>query len=114
MNNLIDEKEIQEKLEQIFNEELERYKRERKIFYSKPINWSNNKRKRYGLPVLRGVINRNREKKYRRFHPIDQFPILFHTLEESIDNILQNQYDHFFDSFVDFKDVNLGDKNVFV
>lgn len=56
-------------------EELEEYNRKKKEFYDNPIHWTNNKRRRYGLPVLRGEVNKNRSKRYSS-NPPTLFSIL--------------------------------------
>lgn len=91
--------------------ELAEYRRKKKAFYDNPIHWDNNKRRRYGLPVLRGVFNKNRPQKYLSFHPSRQ---LFCMMEDLIDEILVSAMWSDLDSFVDEKDViNNSDVNIF-
>lgn len=61
--------EREKKLDRLLKEELEEYKRKKKEFYDNPIHWTNNKRRRYGLPVLRGEVNKNRSKRYSSHPP---------------------------------------------
>ena len=91
--------------------ELAEYRHKKKAFYDNPIHWDNNKRRRYGLPVLRGVFNKNRPKKYLSFHPSRQ---LFCMMEDLIDERLVSAMWSDPDSFVDEKDViNNSDVNIF-
>lgn len=87
-------------------------KERKNAFYADPIHWNNNKRKRHGLSVLRGSINKYRSKKYPRFHPsVKFFDRLDDIITETIvDNFKNNEY---FNSFVKGKDLAIGDANVF-
>lgn len=83
----------------------------KKAFYDNPIHWDNNKRRRYGLPVLRGTLNKNRPKKYRSFRLNE---LLFRMIEDLIDEILGSVIRSDLDSFVDEKNViNNSDVNIF-
>ena len=76
------------------------------------MHWDNNKRRRCGLPVLRGRINKYRSKRYPSFHPTAR---LMCIIEDTIDEVLADGFkdNKFFEKFVDYKDMALGDANVF-
>lgn len=104
--------EREKEIDKLAREELEEYRRKKKAFYDNPIHWNNNKRRRYGLPVLRGSVNKYRSKEYPAFYPSVKFfglldDIITETLE---DNFKNNEY---FNSFVEEKDLAVGDTNVF-
>ena len=101
------EKEIKE----IARKEKEDYEKKRADFYNNPLHWSNNKRRRHHLPVLRGSINKNRSKRYPSFHPTAR---IFYLIEDVMDDILTDSFknNEFFNQFVDVKDLNIGDKNL--
>lgn len=104
--------EREKELDRLAKEEKEEYERNKNAFYADPIHWNNNKRRRHGLPVLRGDINKYRSKIYPAFHPSVKFfglldDIITETLE---DNFRNNEY---FNSFVEVKDLAVGDANVF-
>lgn len=44
--------EREKELDRLAKEEKEEYERNKNAFYADPIHWSNNKRRRHGLPVL--------------------------------------------------------------
>lgn len=103
--------EREKEFERLAKNELEEYRRKKKAFYDNPIHWDNNKRRRYGLPVLRGIFNKNRPKKYLSFHLSVQ---LFYMLEDLIDERLVSAMWSNLDSFVDEKNViNNSDVNIF-
>ena len=54
--------EREKEFDKLAREELEGYRRKKKAFYNNPIHWNNNKRKRHGLSVLRGNVNKYRSK----------------------------------------------------
>ena len=90
----------------------EEYERNKNAFYADPIHWNNNKRRRHGLSALRGSVNKYRSKKYPAFYPSVKF---FNRLDDIItekleDNFKNNEY---FNSFVEVKDLAVGDTNVF-
>lgn len=104
--------EREKEIDKLAREELEEYRRKKKAFYNNPIHWNNNKRRRHGLPVLRGSVNKCRLKEYPGFHPSVRF---FGRLDDIItekleDNFKNNEY---FNSFVEEKDLAVGDANVF-
>jgi len=105
---LIRKKEIDEMVRQ----EKEEYKKKRTDFYNNPLHWNNNKRRRCGLPVLRGNVNKCRAKCYPSFRPTARF---FCLMEDVIDEVLTNRFqsNEFFNQFVDIKDLAVKDKNVF-
>ena len=99
-------------LDKLAKEEKEQYERNKNAFYADPIHWNNNKRRRHGLSVLRGSVNKYRSKKYPAFYPSVKFfgrldDIITETL---VDNFKNNKY---FNSFVEEKDLAVGDANVF-
>lgn len=104
--------EREKELNKLAKEEKEEYERKKNAFYTDPIHWNNNKRKRHGLSVLRGSVNKYRSKKYPRFHPsVKFFDRLDDIVTETIvDNFKNNEY---FNYFVKGKDLAIGDANVF-
>lgn len=119
---------IKEELKQVFNEksthrvkeineilrqEKEEYEIKKKEFYENPLHWSNNKRKMRGLLVLRGMNNKYRSKKFYSFKPT---PRVFSLVEDIVEEMICNSWkdNKFFDKFVDFKDIDIGDKNEYV
>lgn len=104
--------EREKELDRLAKEEKEEYKRNKNAFYADPIHWNNNKRRRHGLSALRGSVNKYRSKKYPAFYPSVKF---FNRLDDIItekleDNFKNNEY---FNSFVEVKDLAVGDTNVF-
>jgi len=104
--------EREKELDRLAKEEKEEYERNKKAFYADPIHWNNNKRRRHGLSVSRGSVNKYRIKKYPAFYPSVKF---FGRLDDIItekleDNFKNNEY---FNSFVEEKDLAVGDANVF-
>ena len=97
---------------EIARKEKEDYEQRKAEFYNNPLHWSNNKRRRYGLSVLRGRANKCRAKRYPSFRPTTR---LFCTLEDVIEEALTDKLksNEFFNKFVDYKDMNLGDAKVF-
>ena len=102
----------QKEIDRIARQEKEEYKKKRAEFYANPLHWDNNKRRRCGLPVLRGKINKYRSKRYPSFHPIARFMCI---IEDTIDEVITDGFknDKYFEKFVDIKDMALGDANVF-
>ena len=102
----------EKEFDKLAREELEGYRRKKKAFYDNPIHWDNNKRRKHGLPVLRGSVNKCRLKEYPRFHPsVKLFGRLDDIITETIvDNFKNNEY---FNSFVKGKDLAIGGANVF-
>lgn len=98
-------------IEEIARKEKEDYEKKKTDFYNNPLHWSNNKRKRHHLPVLRGDINKHRSKRYPSFHPTARICCL---IEDVMDDILADNFKNnkFFNQFVDTKDLNIGDKNL--
>lgn len=103
--------EREKEIDKLAREELEEYRRKKKAFYDNPIHWDNNKRRRYGLPVLRGNVNKCRLKEYQGFF----FPsvLLFGMMEDLFDEILITTMEDNLNSFVEVKDIAVGDANVF-
>lgn len=104
--------EREKEIDKLAREELEEYRRKKKAFYDNPIHWSNNKRRRHGLSVLRGDINKYRSKIYPAFHPsVKFFGLLDDIITETlVDKFKNNEY---FNSFVEVKNLAVGDANVF-
>ena len=90
-------------------QELEEYRQKKKVFYDNPIHWNNNKRRRYGLPALRGRVNKYRLKEYPRFHPSVRF---FGMMEDLIDEILITTMEDNLNSFIEVKDLTGDNTNV--
>lgn len=104
--------EREKELDRLAKEEKEEYERNKNAFYADPIHWNNNKRRRHGLPVLRGSVNKYRSKTYPAFRPTVKF---FGLLDDIITETLENNFknNEYFDSFVEVKDLAIGDANVF-
>lgn len=113
-NNIIHGKppktEREKEIDKLAREELKEYRRKKKAFYDNPIHWNNNKRRRHGLPVLRGDVNKYRSKEYPGFYPSVRF---FCMMEDLFDEILITTMEDSFNSFVEVKDLAIGDTNVF-
>lgn len=102
----------QKEIDRIARQEKEEYEKKRVEFYANPLHWSNNKRRRCGLHVLRGRINKYRSKRYPSFHPTAR---LMCIIEDTIDEVLTDGFKNnkFFEKFVDYRNMALGDANVF-
>ena len=106
--------EREKELDRLAKEEKEEYERNKNAFYADPIHWNNNKRRRHGLHALRGDVNKYRSKIYPAFHPSEKF---FGLLDDVTSEILENkfkngEFDYLFNSFVEVKDLAVGDTNV--
>ena len=102
--------EREKEIDKLAREELEEYRRKKKAFYDNPIHWNNNKRRRHGLPALRGSVNKYRLKEYPGFFPSVRF---FCMMEDLFDEILITTMEDNLNSFVEVKDLAVGDENVF-
>lgn len=102
--------EREKELDRLAKEEKEEYERNKNAFYADPIHWNNNKRRRHGLPVLRGDVNKYHSKEYPGFYPSVRF---FCMMEDLFDEILITTMEDSFNSFVEVKDLAVGDANVF-
>lgn len=104
--------EREKELDRLAKEEKEEYERNKNAFYADPIHWNNNKRRRHGLSVLRGDVNKYRSKTYPVFHPTVKF---FDLLDDIVAETLENNFknNEYFNSFVEVKDIVVGDANVF-
>lgn len=104
--------EREKEFDRLAREELEEYRRKKKAFYDNSIHWNNNKRRRHGLPVLRGSVNKCRSKEYPGFYPSVKF---FGRLDDIITEALEDNFknNEYFNSFVKEKDLAVGDTNVF-
>lgn len=102
----------QKEIEKIARQEKEEYEKKRVEFYANPLHWNNNKRRRHGLPVLRGRINKYRSKRYPSFHPTAR---LICIIEDTLDEVLTDGFKNnkFFEKLVDYRNMALGDANVF-
>ena len=104
--------EREKELDRLAKEEKEEYERNKNAFYADPIHWSNNKRRRHGLSVLRGSVNKYRSKTYPTFRPtVKFFGLLDDIVAETIENNFKNN--EYFNSFVEVKDLPVGDANIF-
>ena len=99
-------------IEKILRQEKEKYEIKKKEFYENSLHWSNNKRKMHGLNVLRGEVNKCRNKKFYSFKPT---PRVFFLVQDMIEGILCDNLkdNNFFNIFVDIKNIDVGDKNLF-
>ena len=99
-------------VEKLVHKEKEDYEKKKTDFYNNPLHWSNNKRRRHHLPVLRGSINKNRSKRYPSFHPTARICCLIKDVigEVLTDNMKNNE---FLGQFVDVKNIGVGDKDLF-
>lgn len=102
--------EREKEIDKLAREELEEYRRKKKAFCDNPIHWNNNKRRRHRLPVLRGSINKCRLKEYPGFHSSVRF---FGMMEDLFDEILITIMEDNLNSFVEVKDLAVGDAKVF-
>lgn len=103
------EKEIKE----LALKDRKEYEIKKAEFYNNPLHWDNNKRRRHGLPVLRGKINKYRIKQYPSFRPSVYFTCLIEdVIEETLCSSRMYEYE-FFNKFVDFQNLNIGDKNTY-
>ena len=104
--------EREKELDRLAKEEKEEYERNKNAFYADPIHWSNNKRRRHGLSVLRGDVNKYRSKLNPAFRPTEKFfGLLDDIVTETIENNFKNN--EYFNSFVKEKDLAVGDEKVF-
>lgn len=72
--------------------------------------FSNNKLKRNGLPMKRGCKRKKEIRKILHSQPL--FNIIEDIIEETICKDLKNN--SFFEKFVSFKDITIGDPNIFI
>ena len=102
----------QKEIDEIARQEKEEYEKKKADFYNNPLHWNNNKRRRCGLPVLRGNVNKYRSKRYPSFHPTAR---LMCMIEDTIDEVLTDGFKNnkFFQKFVDIKDLDIGDSNTY-
>ena len=104
--------EREKELDRLAKEEKEEYEKNKNAFYADPIHWNNNKRRRHGLSVLRGNVNKYRSKTYPTFRPtVKFFGLLDDVVAETLENNFKNN--EYFNSFVEVKDLAVGDTNVF-
>nr|DAH71358.1 MAG TPA: hypothetical protein [Caudoviricetes sp.] len=104
--------EREKELDRLAKAEKEEYERNKNAFYADPIHWNNNKRRRHGLSVLRGDVNKYRSKTYPVFRPtVKFFGLLDDIVAETIENNFKNN--EYFNSFIEEKNIAVGDANVF-
>lgn len=96
--------EREKELDRLAKEEKEEYERNKNAFYANPIHWDNNKRRRHGLPALRGSVNKYRSKAYPAFRSSVKF---FGLLDDIITETLENNFknNEYFNSFVEVKKI---------
>lgn len=91
-----------------WRKEIWDYEAAQKNFYNDPLHWSNNKRRRHGLPALRGNINQERSKHFRSFRPsVRLFNLIADATSEQISTNLQGS--EYYCKFVEAKEVAKGD-----
>lgn len=109
LNHEPDKRELE--LREAVRKEREEYLHKKEVFYNNPLHWSNNKRRRNGLPAFRGSTNKKDRCHFPSFHPTAfLYGILEDILEDKITDKFSN--DQFFNKFVDYRDLKLGDCNV--
>lgn len=98
------EKEV--KLREAVRKEKQEYLQKKEKFYNNPLHWTNNKRRRNGLHVLRDSANKKDRHYFPSFHPT---VFLFGILEEILEDRLINEISNgqFFNQFVDCKNLDL-------
>lgn len=89
----------------VMKQEVEQIKQQRNKFYNDPIHWSNNKRRRNGLSVLRGDVNRYRSKTFKFYITID----MLNAFENLVDCHIEDNIRKLFDSFVDIEKIYFGE-----
>jgi hypothetical protein len=100
--------EREERIKRLAKEELEEYRRRKTIFNSNPLHWTNNKRRKHHLPVLRGSINKNRTKKYHGFNISRE---MYSEFEDAVtDAILYHLSLSYFENFVSVNDSLVEEK----
>ena len=97
-------------IKEIIAKEKCQYILDKGAFEADPLHWSNNKRRRNGLSVLRGICNKKRQTEFRAFSPTPHvFFIIEDIIEETIGKYCAS--DKFYEQFVDIKDCKLGERN---
>lgn len=89
----------------VMKQEVEQMKKQRNKFYNDPIHWSNNKRRRNGLSVLRGDVNRYRSKTFQFYITV----AMLNAFENLVDCHIEDNIGKLFDSFIDIKKVSFGE-----
>lgn len=81
----------------------------KKNFYNNPSHWSNNKRKMFGMNVIRKPINNKERTKfpYREYLNQEIFEDLVNEIEKRIEIYFQSDK---FTNFAEIKNVPYGDK----
>ena len=85
---------------EIAEEEIREYEKKKKEFYNNPLHWNNNMRRRHGLPVLRGKVNKYRSKRCPAFHPTAE---LFCLLDDVVSKEVERKLKNYFNSFAEIK-----------
>lgn len=109
LNHEPDERELE--LRELARKEREEYLQRKEVFYNNPLHWSNNKRRRNGLSVLRGSANKKDRSHFSSFHPS---PFLYGIFEDILEDKITDKFsnDQFFNQFVDYRNLNIGDCDV--
>lgn len=87
---------------ELAEEEIREYEKKKKEFYDNPLHWNNNMRRRHGLPVLRGKVNKYRLKRFPAFHPTTE---LFCLLDDVISKEVERKLENYFNSFAKMHDI---------
>ena len=101
------------KFKESVKKDCEKYKKIRKSFYTNPMHWDNNKRRRYGLSALRNSSNKYRSKTFRSYGLFS--PETFEIFEDIIDDAISCSIagESYFDKFATMKDLNFSNEEVF-
>lgn len=108
LNKLPSPRDLEIEIKQIIEEEKRKWESDKAEFEANPLHWSNNKRRRSGLPTLRGSMNKNRTTKFHSFKPT---PRVFLAIEDIIEELLPYKFDEYLNQLVDVKNINVGDSN---
>lgn len=88
-------------LKEMAEEEIREYEKKKKEFYNNPLHWNNNMRRRHGLPVLRGKVNKYRSKRCPGFHPTAE---LFYLFDDAVSKEVERNLENYFNSFAKIKE----------
>mgnify|MGYP007065777959 CR=1 FL=1 len=89
-------------LREMVEEEIREYKKKKKEFYDNPLHWNNNMRRRHGLPVLRGKVNKYRLKRCSGFHPTAE---LFYLFDDVVSKEVERNLENYFNFFAEIKEI---------
>ena len=100
------------KLKELISQALEDEEKRKAAFYADPMHWDNNKRRRNGLPVLRGLVNKQRSKAFycRGIFSCEIFDLLDEIISDAIEGGITGEC---FDNYVSINDLNTGDCSTF-